>query len=113
MFSNQEKLYTRNKSSLARWSTARKAITAYTAVPASVSIWQFVMSPDLKELFSYLVIIVAVVILQIVCAGKEAHYESVVSLLKARLDHPPNKSEDLQSGRNSTKLLKRNHHGNG
>lgn len=104
MFSKQEKLYTRNKSAWARWSTAKKAITAYTAVPTGVSIWQFLQSPNLKELFAYIMIIVAIVILQVICASKEAHYESVVSLLKARLDHPPNKSDDLQSEQNSTKL---------
>lgn len=113
MFSNTEKLYVRNKTAFARWNTAKKAVTAYTAVPASISIWEFIVSPNMKLLFAYIVLIVAVVVLQVICAGKAAHYESVVSLLKARIDHPPNKSENssnLKSGEYSINMTEGKQH---
>lgn len=112
MFSNTQKLYMRNCAALGRWKTAKHAITAYTAVPASFSIWEFLQSPNLKQMFAYLIIILAVVILQVVCAGKVAHYQAIVTLLKTRLDHPPNKSDDLTDGQNSTKLSGETNHGN-
>lgn len=105
MFSNSQKLYVRNYTALGRWRAAKVAITTYTAVPASFSIWEFIQSPNLKLLFSYIVIIAAIVILQIICAGKVAHYQVTVDLLKSRLDHPPpDKSKDLTDGQNSTKI---------
>ena len=113
MFTNVEKLYIRNRSAAARWNTAKRAVTAYTAVPASASIWEFVQSPNLKLIFAYLVIILAVVVLQMICSGKVAYYESMVSLLKTRLDHPPTKSQNLQSKDKSIKIKKkRDEHGN-
>ena len=109
MFSASDKLYLRNFAALGRWKTAKHAITAYTAVPASFSVWEFLQSPNLKLLFAYLIVIIAVVILQVVCAGKVSHYQATVDLLKTRLDHPPNQdSKILTDGQNSTKITETN-----
>lgn len=108
MFTNEEKLFIRSKAAFARWNHAKIAIAGYTAVPASVSIWEFISTPNMKQLAAYLCIILATFILQVICSGKAAHYQSIISILKARLDHPPtNKSdEDLQTVNNSITINK-------
>ena len=91
MFTNSQKLYVRNTAALGRWRAAKNAISAYTAAPIGFSIWDMIQSPNLKEVFIYLLFVVAIVSVHVVCSGKVAHYHAMVSLLRARLDHPPNK----------------------
>lgn len=108
MFTKEEKLLIRSTSAFARWNHAKIAIAGYTLVPASVSVWEFISTPNMKQLAAYLSIILATFIMQVICSGKAAHYQSIVTILKARLDHPPtNKSDDdLQSKEDSSTINK-------
>lgn len=94
MLNKSQQLYVRNAAALGRWRAAKNAISAYTTVPMGLSVWDMVQSPNLKEVFVYLLLVVSVGAVHVVCSGKVSHYQAMVSLLKVRLDHPPNKSSE-------------------
>lgn len=96
MFSTREKLYIKCNRALGRWKTARMALIGYTTVPAGVSVWEIIMSQNLKLLLPYLLFVGMTVICQIVCAGKVHHYQAIVDLLEQRLDLPPPSTEELK-----------------
>ncbi len=95
MFTAKEKLYIRNSELHARWRAAMVSVNASSMAPTSVALWELLNNGDLIQLAIYLVLTIIIVSLNVICAGKIAHYKHSVERIRMRLDHPPNKSERL------------------
>ena len=98
MFTAKEKLFIRNSELHARWRAAMATVNASSAAPTSVALWELLNNGNLIQIAIYLVITTSIVSLNVVCAGKIAHYKQSVERIRMRLDHPPNESDDLISG---------------
>ena len=72
------------------------SVNASSMAPTSVALWELLINGDLLRLAIYLVLTTAIVSLNIICAGKIAHYKQPVERIRLRLDHPPNRSERLE-----------------
>ena len=96
MFTAKEKLFIRNSELHARWRAAMLSVNASSMAPTSVALWELLINGDLLRLAIYLVLTTVIVSLNIICAGKIAHYKQSVERIRMRLDHPPNRSERLE-----------------
>jgi len=72
------------------------SVNASSMAPTSVALWELLINGDLLRLAIYLVLTTVIVSLNIICAGKIAHYKRSVERIRMRLDHPPNRSERLE-----------------
>lgn len=104
MFTAKEKLFIRSSELYARWRAAMLSVNLSTMAPTSIAVYELLNDGDLIKLAIYLVITTCIISLNIICAGKVAHYKQSMERIRMRLDHPPNESDDLISEVKSTSI---------
>ncbi|BEH16577.1 hypothetical protein MAALD49_39450 (plasmid) [Marinobacter shengliensis] len=80
------------------------AVTSFTVLPISLSLWEVMINSDILKLAIYMIFAIIILAIRVIVAGKVAYHTTVVELLRTRLDHPPNSPKELQDDQESTKL---------
>ncbi len=80
------------------------AVTSFTVLPISLSLWEVMINSDILKLAIYMIFAIIILAIRVIVAGKVAYHTTVVELLRTRLDHPPNTPKELKDDQESTKL---------
>ena len=104
MFTSNQKLYISSKTNAARWRAVSMAVTSFTVLPISLSLWEVMINSDILKLAIYMIFAIIILDIRVIVAGKVAYHTTVVELLRTRLDHPPNSPKELKDDQESTKL---------